>query len=149
MKNKLIKRISQITGWVVLGISVLLAVVYYVGIGDEMKVSANIDLMMNWTIILIIVIVALAFLVGPIMSIISSPKTLLKGGVSIAILLVIFGIAYALSSGDVSTVHLNYEIEGLKQKLAFTELGLISFYIIGGLTVLAIFVSEIKSLLKL
>jgi hypothetical protein len=149
MNNNLVKRISQITGYVVLGISVLLAVVYYFGIGDEIKVSANVDLMMNWTIILIIVIIALAFLIGPIISVITSPKTLVKGGISIGILLVIFALAYAFSGGDVSTVYLNYEIEGLKQKLAFTELGLISFYIIGALTVFAIFVSEIKSLLKL
>ena len=61
----------------------------------------------------------------------------------------IFGLAYAFSSGDVSTVHLNYEMDNLQQKLTFTELGLITFYIIGGMTVVAILLSEVKSFLKL
>ena len=149
MNNKLVKRIPQITGIAVLSISVLLAILYYFGISNDAKVSANFDLMYNWTRILLVVIIALAFLIGPIISIITNPKGLVKGGISIVVLIVIFGLAYAFSSGDVTTVHLNYEIEGLQQKLTFTEIGIISFYLIGGLTIVAILLSEVKSLLKL
>lgn len=149
MKNNLVKRIAQISGIVALGISVLLAVIYYLGIGDEVKVSANVDLLMNWTLFLIIAIVALAFLVGPILSILTNPKSLMKGLVSIVVLVVIFGIAYAFSSDDTSNISIVKEVTNLGQKAKVADIGLVSFYIITGLTILAIVVAEVKSLLKL
>jgi len=149
MNNNTVKKIATITGWVALGISVLLAVIYYVGIGNEVKVAANVNLLMNWTQILLIVIIVFAFLIGPILSVLTNPKSLVKGLISIGVLGIIILFAFIFAKADVTTVNLLYEIEGLQQKLKFTEVGLISFYIIASLTILAILLSEIKSLLKL
>ena len=149
MNNNVVKKIATITGWVALGISVILALVYYVGIGDDQKVAANVNLLMTWTQILLIIIIVFAFLIGPILSILTNPKSLVKGLVSLGVLGVVILLAFIFSKADVTTVNLLYEIEGLQQKLKLTEVGLISFYIIASLTILAILFSEIKSLLKL
>ncbi|MBN2891540.1 MAG: hypothetical protein JXL97_06725 [Bacteroidales bacterium] len=149
MNEKLIKRISQISGLAAISISVLLAVIYYIGVSDTAKVDANVDLMMTWTIILLVVIVAFVFLVGPILSILTNPKSLVKGLISIGLLVVVFLIALVFSSNDVSKIDLVKEVVNLPQKAKIADIGIISFYIITGLTVLAILASEVKNLLKL
>lgn len=149
MKNNLIKRIAQITGWIALGISIVLAVMYYIGISDDIKVSANIDLMMNWTLILLLVVIVFAFVIGPITSILTNPKSIIKGLISLIILGAIVGVAFSMSSSDTSGIHIVKEISNLEEKAKITDVGLISLYIMGGMTILAIFISEIKSLLKL
>ncbi len=149
MKNTLIKRIAQISGGLALAISVALAVIYYLGIGDDAKLSANVDLMMNWTVVLLIVVVVFAFLISPILSILTNPKALVKGIVSIVVLAVIVGIAYSFSSTDTSNIHIIKEVPNLAQKAKITDMGLVTLYIVGGLTILSILLSEVKNLLKL
>ncbi len=150
-KNKTFKLIAQITGWITLSISVILAIVFYVSIKNETATSANIDLLMNWTLVMVILAVIVAFVLGPIISIITNPKSLAKSLISIGVLVVVVLLAYSFSTGDISTVHLNYTIdpEKLRKQLIFTETGLTSFYIILGLTFAATLVAELKSLLKL
>ncbi len=149
MKNNLVKRISQIIGWVALGLSVILAVIYFMGVSDEVKVQANFDLMLKWTLFLIGTIILFAFLVGPIMSVITDPKSLLKGGIAIVFLIIVVGIAWSLSSADASNINIVKEVANLEKKAQMADVGLFTFYIIAGVTLLSIFVMEIKSLLKL
>jgi len=148
-KNLLIKRISQIVGITAIVVSMVLAFLFYINIKDEKTLDSFINLLMNWTVIMVILAIAFAFLIGPIVSILSSPKSLIKGLISIGVLVVIVVVAYTFSSGDVTTVHLNYEIANLQSQLIFTETGLITFYIMGGITVLAVIVAEIVSIFKL
>lgn len=148
-KNLLIKRISRVVGIATILISVVLAFLFYLNIKDEKTLSSFIDMLMNWTIVMVVLAIAFAFLIGPIVSIISNPKSLIKGLISIGVIIVVVVIAYTLSSGDVTTVHLNYEVKNLQSQLMFTETGLITFYIMGAVTVLAIIVAEVMSLFKL
>lgn len=148
-KNLIIKRISQIVGIVTIAFSLVIAVIYYLNVKDADALSPLIDLSMNWALILVLVAIAFAFLVGPIVSIISNPKSLIKGMISVGVLVLIVVIAYTTSSGDVSTVQLNYNIENLQSQLIFTETGLATLVIVVGLAFLAVIVLELKSLLKL
>lgn len=148
-KNLLIKRISQIVGVSAIVISVVLAFLFYINIKEPKTLSSFINILMNWTIIMVVLAIAFAFLIGPIVSIISNPKSLIKGLISVGVLVVIVVIAYTLSSGDITTVHLNYEIANLQSQLIFTETGLITFYIMGGITVLAVIVAEVMNIFKL
>ncbi len=104
---------------------------------------------MNWTIIMIALAVIVAFIIGPVVSIISNPKSLVKGLVSIGVLVIIVVIAYTMSSGDTSTIHLSYHIPNLQSQLIFTETGLLSLYILFAITVLAVIVAETKNIFKL
>ena len=148
-KNLLIKRIAQITGWVAILVSVVLAVLFYINIKNDNALQSYIDLMMNWTLIMAVLAVLIAFVIGPIVSMISNPKSIVKALISLGVILVIFVLGYALSKGDVNTVHLNIEVENLQSKLIMTETGLISMYIMAGLTILAVLVAEIKNIFKL
>ena len=148
-KNLLIKRIAQITGWVAILVSVVLAVLFYINIKNDNALQTYIDLMMNWTLIMAVLAIFIAFIVGPIMSMITNPKSAVKALIATAVMIIIFVLGYALSKGDVSTVHLNIEVENLKSKLIMTETGLISLYIMAGLTILAVIVAEVKNIFKL
>jgi len=148
-KNLIIKRISQIVGIVTIAFSLVIAVIYYSKIKDADALSPLIDLFMNWAVVLAIAAIVFAFLVGPIVSIISNPKSLIKGMISVGVLVLIVVIAYTTSTGDVSTVQLNYDIENLQSQLIFTETGLATLVIVVGLAFLAVIVGELKSMLKL
>ncbi len=150
-KNKLIKRISQVVGFTALIVSVIFAVMFYLGINDEATLASNVNLMIGWAVILTIAVVVVAFLFGPIMSTLSNPQSLVKGLISLGVLAIVFIIAYTMSKGDITTVHLAHpdKITNLKGKLVFTETGIYAFYIFAALGVLGVLVAEIKSLLKL
>lgn len=148
-KNKTIKLVSQIVGVAALAISVGLSVVYYLGINNEVSLNNNVDMMIKWTVLLVGIAILFAFLLGPIISVLSNPKSLFKGVISIGVLAAIFIVAYVLAKADVSTVDLYSKVDNLEGKLKFTETGLIALYIVVGLTILAVVFSEIKSLLKL
>lgn len=150
-KNKLVKLIAQIVGLATIAISVILAFLYYAGIKDENALASNVDLMFTWTVILVVAIVAFAFLIGPIVSIINNPQTLIKGLISIGVLAVVVIIAYSLTNPDVSRIQLmdKDKILNLEKQITFAETGIISFYIFTGLVILGIVISEIKSFLKL
>jgi hypothetical protein len=150
-KNKTFKLISTIVGWATLGISVILAILFYIGIKNEQATASNIDLLMNWTLVMVILAVVVAFLIGPILSIITEPKNLAKSLISIGVLVVVVLLAYSFSSGDISAIKLNYTIdpEKLRKQLVFTETGLTTFYIMLGLTFVATLVAELKGLFKL
>ncbi|MBN2662209.1 MAG: hypothetical protein JXR68_01055 [Bacteroidales bacterium] len=150
-KNKLVKLIAQIVGIGTIAISVVLAFLYYAGIKDENALASNVDLMFTWTVILVVAIVAFAFVIGPIVSILNNPQTLIKGLVSIGVLAVVVIIAYSLTNPDVSRIQLmdKDKIVNLEKQITFAETGIISFYIFTGLVILGIVISEIKGLLKL
>ncbi len=148
-KNLIIKRISQVIGIVTIAFTAVIAVFYYLNIKDADALSPIIDLFMNWAVILTIAAILVAFVVGPVVSIISNPKSLIKGMISIGILVLIVVIAYTTSTGDVSTIDLNYDIENLQSQLIFTETGLATLVIVVSLAILAVIVGEVKSLLKL
>lgn len=150
-KNKIVKLIAQFVGFGALLISVILGIMYYLGIKDESALATNVDLMFTWTTILVIAIITIAFLIGPIVSVISNPQSLIKGLISIGVLAVVVIIAYSQINPDPSTIHLASKdaIENLPKKISFAETGIITFYIFTGLVILGIIVSEVKSLLKL
>jgi hypothetical protein len=147
-KNLLIKRIAQITGWIAIIVSTVLAVMFYINIKDPKALDYYIDILMNWTVIMAVLALIVAFVVGPILSMIANPKSLVKGLVSVGVLVIIFILGYSLSKGDVSTVHLNITVKNLQTKLIMTETGLISTYIIAGITVLAVIVAEVRNIFK-
>ncbi len=149
MKSEVIRKISKYTGWISLTISVILSILFYLGLKDMNKVIANLDLMLIWTLIIVILVFGTAFIAAPIISILTNPKNIVKAGISIGVFVVVFLIALIFAKADTSSVLVNYKIPDLAQKVKLTDIGLISFYIFSGIIILTIILSEIKSLLKL
>jgi len=152
-KNKIVKLVSQIVGFGALLISAILGIVFYLGIKDESAVASNVDMMITWAVVLVIAIIVFAFLIGPIVSVLSNPQSLIKGLISIGVLAVVVIIAYSLTNPDISRINIikidQMDLDVLKKQITFAETGIISFYIFTGLVLAGIVVSEIKGLLKL
>lgn len=85
-------------------------------------------------------------IVMPLIKSIGDPKSLLGGLVGILILLVIYGIAYAISQGDVTPVYMKFEVDASLSRIVGASI--ISMYILLGLSVLGIVFSEIYKLVS-
>jgi len=105
----------------------------------------------NWILIysaiLLITVVTVAFVINPILKVISNPKGVVRTVISIAILAIIVGIAYSLSSTEAVNLIGNTE-EISNGSLILADTTLYASYILTVLVVLAIIASEVKRLLK-
>ena len=123
-----------------MGISALIIVIFYI-MGD----SAT-DMIIFWAYFLLILTTAIS-VIAPIIFYIKNPgkaKTVLTG---IVIFAVLFVIAYLLASGNITgDVYQKYAIS--ENTSQFIGAMLITTYILGGLTILAIIYSSIAKFFK-
>jgi len=73
------------------------------------------------------------------------PKKLKKVGLSLLLVVVVFGIGYLLSSGD--PINLNIENQPSEQTLKLTDTGLIVTYILVAVSIITIVGGSVKSIL--
>ena len=123
-------------------ISVLAVILVAMGIPDD---GAKIDLALNWTYIVFGVAVAAAILF-PAFNILSNPKGALRSLVGLAIIAVIVGIAYSLSSSETIVTSANVFDDPTALKLSDT--GLYTTYVAAVLAIVSIFVGEISKIFK-
>lgn len=92
-------------------------------------------------------IAVVAALVFPLINSIKSPGELVKTGIGLAVILVLFGVSYGLSSdGPLSANAIAF---GLTESIVkLISAGLIMFYVVLILAVLALIYSEISKALK-
>jgi len=85
-------------------------------------------------------------IIMPLVKSIGNPKSLLGGLIGIVCLLVIYGIAYAISQGDVTAVYMKFGVDaGLSNSVGAS---IIYMYLLLGLSVLGIVFSEIYKLVS-
>lgn len=142
--NKIL-RISLI---VLLAISAFICVLFYVGgenINGEPKFT---ELYVVWAYALVGIAVGLT-VIFPLIQMISNPKNAKKNLLGVLALVVIVGIAYAMSStellGIVDPELIEYDEPGT---LKFAGTMLHSIYLLAGLTILAMIYSEISKIFK-
>lgn len=87
-----------------------------------------------------------AAVIFPIINMLKQPKALLESAIVIGVLLVVFGVSYALSGSDVNLKAAAVGITETTSKLIGA--GLIMFYIALVLSVLALIYSEISNAIK-
>jgi hypothetical protein len=87
-----------------------------------------------------------ATIIFPIIHMLKEPKALLESAIGIGVLLVVFGVSYALSGSDVNLKAAAVGITETTSKLIGA--GLIMFYITLVLSVLALIYSEISNAIK-
>jgi len=147
-RNLIIKRISQVFGFLAILLTVVLAILFYVNISNETALDNYIDLLFTLTIVVAALALLFAFIIGPIISMAANPKSITKALISIAVLVVIFLIAYGLASPDTSKIMLQIKVDNLAQKVLYTETGLYALYIMAGLAILGVIADSVKNILK-
>jgi hypothetical protein len=87
-----------------------------------------------------------ATIVFPIFHMLKEPKALVQAAIGIGVLLLIFGLSYALSGSEVNLKAAALGVTETESKLIGA--GLIMFYIALGLSGLALIYSEVSKALK-
>jgi hypothetical protein len=95
---------------------------------------------------LLLLVALVAAVVFPLFHIAQNPKALVKSGMGVAGLLVLFIISYALSGSEVTIKYTTMGVGESGSKLIGA--GLIMFYIILTITILGMVYSEINKALK-
>jgi hypothetical protein len=96
-----------------------------------------------YVLLLIAVVVALIF---PVITSLSNPRSLIGSGVAILGFVVLFALSYAVSDAAISNAGISAGLGESEVKLIGA--GLIMFYIVLALAVLALIYSEISKALK-
>lgn len=94
----------------------------------------------------LLTIAVLAAIVFPLINSLSNPRGLIRSGIGVALMLVLFVIAYALSGSELTRPAVAAGLTGPSVKLIGA--GLIMLYIVLFLAVLALIYSEISKALK-
>lgn len=99
-----------------------------------------------YTFYALLLIAVAAALIFPLINSVREPKALIRSGIALVVVLVLFGISYGLSD---STLTRNALSAGLTEgTVKLIGAGLIMFYIVLILAVLALIYSEISKALK-
>ena len=125
--------------YVVMGISALLGIVFYAG-----GVSEN--TLLIWAYILLAATAAIA-VIGPVILFAQNPAKAKSSLIGIGALVVIFGIAYAFASGDISSaVYSKFEVTESASKQVGSLI--IGTYILGIITIGIAIVSSLLNAFK-
>lgn len=93
------------------------------------------------------ILAAIAAIVFPIVNSIGEPKTLIKSGIGLGVLIVIFGISWGLSGSDFSAVQASEY--GMDAGLSKFVGGLLTMmYLLTGIAIIGIVYTEFSKIIK-
>lgn len=147
MKDRL-KKIVNLIGIITIAITVVLALVFFLGMSDNAKIASNFYMLYYWTLILILVVAIIAFLIGPILTLLQNPKGLGKSLIFIIGVAVILGLAFLLAKGDANSILMTKKPENIASIAYYTEVGLFTFYFVAVVSIIAVIGSEIRNIIK-
>ena len=134
--------IANITRWILyllLALSVIPGVLFYAGMLDT-------ELFINWAKLLLMVAV-IVMVISPIYGFITNPQNIVKMLISIAVMVVVVGLAYMLAGNDFTEYRLE-ELNTTAETSKLVGMGLYVTYIAFGLTVVAILYSSVIKIFK-
>lgn len=143
-------KISSIVLYVLAGISIILAGMFFLGekatiFGTE-NVPVHYDKNLLWAAVLLVLTV-LTTIFFSIEYLVTHPKALKGAGITIGVGAVLVLIAYALAS-DAYVPGLIEEVDTTPTTLKWVDVGLYVTYILGGIAILGMIASEIYRALK-
>ncbi len=94
----------------------------------------------------LVIIAAVAALILPLINAFGNPKSLLQTGAGVLVLVVIYLIGFALSSNEVTTVYTQNNVGPDLSK--FVGGIIIMMYLMIGIAIISIFITELSKLLK-
>ena len=118
----------------------IVAVLFYAN--PESETMVNIVIYFAY---ILTAIAILCTLILPLPLLFQYPKKLKKVGLSLLLVVVVFGIGYLLSSGD--PINLNIENQPSEQTLKLTDTGLIVTYTLVAVSIITIVGGSVKSIL--
>ena len=149
MSNKLIALITKIISWVIMGASIIVALVFFFRIsGAEADMEVIIAApYINWAIILLLIGAVLA-VVFPLVHFILNPKNIAKVLVSLGALAVVFILSYLLSDTTpivTATSALNPDFTD-PNVLKLADTGIFVTYILLGVAFLALLLTGVRGI---
>lgn len=149
MSNKLIALITKIISWVIMGASIIVALVFFFRIsGAEADMKEIIAApYINWAIILLLIGAVLA-VIFPLVHFILNPKNIAKVLVSLGVLAAVFLTAYLLSDTTpivtaTSALEPNFSDPAV---LKLADTGIIATYILLGTALLALLFTGVRGI---
>jgi len=89
---------------------------------------------------------ALAAIIMPLINSIGNPKTLLKSLVGVVVIIILFGIAYAISGSEVTATYSKFGVDAGMSK--YVGASLITMYLLVVISIVGIFATEISKLFR-
>lgn len=157
MKNSLAQRLGQIFFYLVMAVSVVLVVIFYVNNGnvnpDDQPVKRMADLgpVLNYFILWTYFMVAVAVfftLIFPIINMVSNPKSGLKTLMAIAFLALVLFIGYQLADDTILTLPGYTGSDNVPGTLKLTGMGIYTMYFMFGGALLAVLYSSISKFFR-
>ena len=156
-KQKLLIRIAEIFFLVLMGISIVLTLVFYLNTGrinsaallstQISQIGPILNLLINWTFILCVL--AVVFAIGfPAIQMIANPKSGLKALISLVVIGVLMFIAYQLGDGTIMEIAGYNGPDNIPSRLKLSDMVLYSMYGMTVVAVIALLYAEISKLLK-
>ncbi|MDD3567650.1 MAG: hypothetical protein PHT92_04540 [Bacteroidales bacterium] len=149
MSNKLIALITKIISWVIMGASIIVALIYFLRIsGAEPEMETVVATpYINWAIVLLLVGAVLAVLF-PLVHFILNPKNIAKVLISLGALAVVFIAAYLLADTTpivtaTSALEPNFSDPAV---LRLADTGIIATYILLGTAILALLFTGVRGI---
>jgi len=149
MSNKLIALITKIISWVIMGASIIVALIYFLRIsGAEPEMETVVATpYINWAIVLLLVGAVLAVLF-PLVHFILNPKNIAKVLISLGALAVVFVAAYLLADTTpivtaTSALEPNFSDPAV---LRLADTGIIATYILLGTAILALLFTGVRGI---
>lgn len=136
--GKSISKILPILLYILMGIGALLGVLFYSG-----SITESVLMYYCYILLAIAAIVAIAF---PLVGIVTNPKGAKGALIGIAALIIIILISYAVAGDEILPRYEAFISSPSESK--WVSAGLISFYILGGLAILATIFSSINRVIK-
>jgi hypothetical protein len=99
-----------------------------------------------WLGYILIAVAAIGAIVMPLLNSINDPKSLLKGGVGVLALLVIFGIAYLAADNEVTTVYAKFDVDASLSQ--FIGGALTTMYVLVGAAFAGVVATEVFKIFR-
>jgi hypothetical protein len=143
MSNSLVNLLVKILSWGIMGISILIALLFFANVVNE-------ELFILWAYLLV-AIAAAAAIIFPIIFFASNPKNAVKALVGLGALGLVFLVGYLMADTTtiVTATSANEPAFSDPSVLRFADTGIISTYILFGIAVLSLLLTGIRSITKL
>jgi len=144
-------KILTIAKWALMLISVVLFALFFTNVVPLSDMQSQIEngttnMFLGWALVLLCVC-AVAAVAFPVVNMVANPKSAVKTIIALAVVAVIFGISYAMSSGALDSMAPTL-VESDESTRLWSGAGLNALYITLTLTIVAVIASEVYAKIK-
>ncbi|MBR4678117.1 MAG: hypothetical protein IKO99_08945 [Bacteroidales bacterium] len=144
-------KILTIAKWALMLISVVLFALFFTNVVPLSDMQSQIEngttnMFLGWALVLLCVC-AVAAVAFPVVNMVANPKSAIKTIIALAVVAVIFGISYAMSSGALDSMAPTL-VESDESTRLWSGAGLNALYITLTLTIVAVIASEVYAKIK-